>query len=143
MTLESVRQFVLQREGMFAVLGCVSQMWTRCGRPNCRCAKGAKHGPYFRLWWGGGAGHSKYLGREDAGRVARQTLLEVRQKRWSGYTHVWKYQRGVKEGLRFLEQMVVFGEKPTLVRGVRMLRSARKLKLRELERAPNQDAGRF
>jgi hypothetical protein len=27
--------------------GVVCQQWVRCGRPNCRCARGQLHGPYF------------------------------------------------------------------------------------------------
>jgi hypothetical protein len=26
--------------------GTVCQQWVRCGRPNCRCARGELHGPY-------------------------------------------------------------------------------------------------
>src|SRR6516162_7925594 len=26
--------------------GVVCQQWVRCGRPNCRCARGQLHGPY-------------------------------------------------------------------------------------------------
>ena len=25
--------------------------WTRCGKPNCRCAAGRLHGPYHALHW--------------------------------------------------------------------------------------------
>ena len=25
--------------------------WKRCGRPTCRCAQGALHGPYWCLFW--------------------------------------------------------------------------------------------
>jgi hypothetical protein len=27
--------------------GVVCRQWVRCGRPNCRCARGELHGPYF------------------------------------------------------------------------------------------------
>lgn len=35
------------------------QTWKRCGKPNCRCARGELHGPYWSLRWRDGAGHRR------------------------------------------------------------------------------------
>jgi hypothetical protein len=35
--------------------GAVCAQYKRCGKPNCRCARGQPHGPYFyRFRWRGG-----------------------------------------------------------------------------------------
>lgn len=34
----------------------------RCGKPNCRCARGELHGPYhYRRWRSGGIHHKEYV----------------------------------------------------------------------------------
>ncbi|MBI4759126.1 MAG: hypothetical protein HY783_09055 [Chloroflexi bacterium] len=40
----------------------------RCGKPNCRCARGQPHGPYLYRQWRDPSGrqHKRYLGRSDA-----------------------------------------------------------------------------
>jgi hypothetical protein len=35
--------------------GAVCAQWVRCGKPNCRCARGRPHGPYFYRFWREGA----------------------------------------------------------------------------------------
>ena len=31
--------------------GAVCQQWVKCGKPNCRCARGELHGPYWYRCW--------------------------------------------------------------------------------------------
>jgi len=31
------------------IRGCLHSVYKKCGNPNCRCAKGKKHGPYWVL----------------------------------------------------------------------------------------------
>src|SRR5262245_29996843 len=40
--------------------GSVQRQWVRCGRPNCRCARGRLHGPFYYRFW------------RDAGRLRKQ-----------------------------------------------------------------------
>lgn len=36
-----------------------------CGKENCRCARGIKHGPYYyRYWRSGGKLHREYVGKQ-------------------------------------------------------------------------------
>lgn len=36
----------------FICEGSLVERWTRCGKPNCRCAEPAgRHGPYYQLSW--------------------------------------------------------------------------------------------
>ncbi|KXB06096.1 hypothetical protein AKJ53_01375 [candidate division MSBL1 archaeon SCGC-AAA382F02] len=30
-------------------LGSIQEKWKKCGDPDCRCARGEKHGPYYYL----------------------------------------------------------------------------------------------
>ncbi len=42
--------------------GSVCVQWVRCGRPNCRCAKGRLHGPYhYHFWREGGKLRKQYV----------------------------------------------------------------------------------
>jgi hypothetical protein len=42
----------------------------RCGKPNCRCAEGAAHGPYWCLRWReGGVQRRRYVRRADVAAV--------------------------------------------------------------------------
>jgi hypothetical protein len=37
----------------------------RCGKPNCKCAKGNLHGPYWYVYWSeGGKTKSMYVGKQ-------------------------------------------------------------------------------
>ena len=76
--------------------GALVSDWKRCGKPTCRCARGALHGPYLSLRWReGGRQRRRYIRTEDADRVsgairawralhppayrARQELAELRR----------------------------------------------------------------
>ena len=53
----------------------------RCGKPNCRCARGYLHGPFFyRRWRQGGRQKKAYVPRENVagvlGAIARRQALE-------------------------------------------------------------------
>lgn len=40
------------------------QVYTRCGKPDCHCASGEGHGPYwYAYWWEDGKVRSKYVGK--------------------------------------------------------------------------------
>ena len=42
--------------------GYLEPQMVRCGKPNCKCAKGQLHGPYYlRRWQRGGKRRSKYV----------------------------------------------------------------------------------
>jgi hypothetical protein len=46
--------------------GVVCVQWVRCGRPNCRCAGGRRHGPYhYRFFRDAGKLKKVYVGRAD------------------------------------------------------------------------------
>jgi hypothetical protein len=52
--------------------GTVHAQMIRCGRPNCRCAGGQLHGPYYYQFWREG-------GRLRKAYVSRDALLDARQ----------------------------------------------------------------
>ncbi len=46
--------------------GAVCRQWKRCGKPGCRCAHGALHGPYhYRFWREGGRLRKAYVKSAD------------------------------------------------------------------------------
>jgi hypothetical protein len=52
---------------------------TTCGKPNCHCATGGGHGPYWYLRWRGrnGTHHHRYVRQSDVAQV--QLILTARR----------------------------------------------------------------
>jgi hypothetical protein len=61
--------------------GSLVERYVRCGRKNCRCAKGEGHGPVFYLSFKE-KGHTQliYVPREEVGKVRQQLLSFKRYK---------------------------------------------------------------
>lgn len=52
--------------------GSVSVQYVRCGRSNCKCAKGQLHGPYYvRFWREFGGRRRKYVKKGDLDRILK------------------------------------------------------------------------
>lgn len=49
--------------------GHVQRRMVRCGRPNCRCARGQKHPAFYHIWDAGGRRFQVYVRRADVKRV--------------------------------------------------------------------------
>jgi hypothetical protein len=50
--------------------GYVCVQYRKCGKPNCRCARGEKHGPYYYLSWReGGKQCWNYIKKQDLPRI--------------------------------------------------------------------------
>lgn len=42
--------------------GSVVRQYVRCGKKNCHCVQGERHGPYYVwIWWEGGKRRRRYL----------------------------------------------------------------------------------
>jgi hypothetical protein len=70
--------------------GSIHMEWKRCGKPNCRCARGLLHGPfYYRRWRESGRLRKGYLSRDAlvsailAVALRRQRQDEIRSIRSS------------------------------------------------------------
>ena len=60
--------------------GSLFQEWKTCGKPNCRCQRGFRHGPYVvRRWRQGGQQRKQYVRQENVAEVlnaiARRQIL--------------------------------------------------------------------
>ena len=53
------------------VAGSLVEQYVSCGKPTCRCARGAKHGPLYYLYW-------KEEGRSRSLYVPRDQVTELR-----------------------------------------------------------------
>jgi hypothetical protein len=52
------------------VRGSLMAQYKRCGRVNCRCAKGFKHGPFFyHVWYVQGIRYKTYVKKADFDRL--------------------------------------------------------------------------
>ena len=50
--------------------GSLNKVYRKCGNPNCRCARGERHGPFYLLTWSeGGKTRSRHVPREKAAQV--------------------------------------------------------------------------
>lgn len=59
------------------------ERFTTCGKSNCACARGERHGPFFYLTANLGPGHiTKLLLKTDAERQAAQQGVEGYQAHW-------------------------------------------------------------
>jgi hypothetical protein len=68
--------------------GSVCAQRVKCGRPNCRCAQGRLHGPYFyRFWREGGRLRKQYVPPADVDRV-RSRCEARRESRRQEHRHV-------------------------------------------------------
>ena len=63
--------------------GSVHAQYVRCGKPGCRCARGERHGPYWRRYWReGGATRSAYV-RLDAADAVMADVERWQEVHWS------------------------------------------------------------
>jgi hypothetical protein len=83
--------------------GAVCAQWVRCGRPGCRCARGALHGPYFyRFWRDAGRLRKQYIRRPDVDRVRAQ--CQARRQGRQQLAAGWALWRGMTAFVREVEQ---------------------------------------
>jgi hypothetical protein len=62
--------------------GVVCQQWVRCGRPNCRCARGELHGPYcYHFARQNGRLRKRYVRPADVEGVRGACQARQRQRR--------------------------------------------------------------
>ena len=62
--------------------GAVCRQWVRCGTPNCRCARGQLHGPYFaRFWRENGKVRKAYVKLSEVDQVRAACEARRRPKR--------------------------------------------------------------
>jgi Family of unknown function (DUF6788) len=83
--------------------GVVLPQRVRCGRPNCRCARGELHGPYFyRFWREGGRQRRQYVRRSELEEVrARCEARRRERKRRDAGLQLWRQMAAL---LREVEQ---------------------------------------
>jgi hypothetical protein len=68
--------------------GAIDARFVRCGKANCKCAKGNLHGPYYvRRWREYGKRCSKYVKKGDvfAMKVAVETYRRQRKEQREGW----------------------------------------------------------
>ena len=82
--------------------GVVCVQWVRCGRANCRCARGQRHGPYYyRFWREGGRLRKAYVkaGELDQVRAACRARRQSRHEHnawWQAWRELLAVVRGAE-----------------------------------------------
>lgn len=65
--------------------GSYVQRFTTCGKPNCCCAQGQRHGPFYYLVSNLATGHVlKFLLKDPSQQRAVQQAIEHYQHHWAG-----------------------------------------------------------
>jgi hypothetical protein len=80
--------------------GAVCAQYKRCGKPNCRCARGELHGPYFyRFRWRGGRVVKEYvpLSRVEEVRAACARRRQKRADARAARARLWGMIRKLEE----------------------------------------------
>ena len=83
--------------------GVVRPQWVRCGRGNCRCARGRLHGPYFyRFWREGGRLRKQYVKPSELDQVraqceARRQFRRELRAGWDGWRRMVSVIREVEQ----------------------------------------------
>jgi len=76
--------------GEYVLNGAVCASKVRCGKPNCKCARGILHGPYYhRYQWHDGRVIKEYIRRRDveAVRAACNRYRALQKELIEGRTH--------------------------------------------------------
>jgi hypothetical protein len=64
------------------IRGSLMTQYKRCGRDNCRCANGCKHGPFFyHVWYVQGIRYKTYVKKPDFDRIKAGIEAFQAQKR--------------------------------------------------------------
>jgi hypothetical protein len=64
--------------------GAVCVQWKRCGKPNCRCARGELHGAYFyHFFYVDGKLRKKYVKKADVSRIKAAVETNKQQQQQS------------------------------------------------------------
>lgn len=71
--------------------GVVCAQRVRCGKPNCRCARGRGHLAYYRFWREDGKLCKQYVRRVDLASV--QAACEARQRERRELVNAWRQWR--------------------------------------------------
>ena len=83
--------------------GVVCPQWVRCGRANCRCARGQLHGPYhYRFWREGGRLRKQYVKPADLERV--REACQARRREKDSLRSAWAQWRRILALLQEVEQ---------------------------------------
>lgn len=62
--------------------GAVCAQYVKCGKPNCRCKRGIKHGVYwYRFWREDGHLRKQYVKAQDVERIRRACAAYHQEKK--------------------------------------------------------------
>jgi len=85
-------------------MGAVLAGFVRCGKPNCRCARGQLHGPYWSRYWRDAAGrlHRSYIRKAEAAAAVKdqQRFREADQVFRAFKRDNWREFRRMREEIR-------------------------------------------
>jgi hypothetical protein len=80
--------------------GFIQQKRIRCGKPNCRCARGEYHTAFYHVWYSGGFRFRRYVRRADVDELRaaclnyRNLQKQIRNGRQE-YKQLFAYARGL------------------------------------------------
>lgn len=88
--------------------GSVHRQFKKCGKSNCRCAKGKLHGPYYyHFVFVNGKLKNRYLKASEVEQTKQACLLHRSRQRVRGINSdkSWQQLREIRESLRTLTNL--------------------------------------
>lgn len=85
--------------------GHVARVRIRCGKPNCKCARGERHTAFYHVTYCGGSRFRRYVRKAEVKeiRTACQSHRELQAELLAGRREHKRFMRLVKAMLRDLE----------------------------------------
>lgn len=79
--------------------GHVAQVRVRCGKPNCRCARGQRHIAHYHVWRSGGVRYRRYVRKADVHKVQQACAAhrELQAELLAGRAEYKRLQSRVRE----------------------------------------------
>ena len=86
--------------------GHIQRRRVRCGKPHCRCAKGARHNAYYHVWHADGRRFQRYVRRSqiDSVRAACQAHRELQVQLRAGRAEYQRTLARARELFRMLSR---------------------------------------
>lgn len=105
-TMNLQSRYLELTEGIKPLDGAVCRQWVRCGKPNCRCARGEKHEAYYRFWREGGRLRKEYVRRGHLQYVRDCIDRRLRDEEWMKQIVTGLGAQAVKREIRAMLRQV-------------------------------------
>ncbi|HRH43842.1 MAG TPA: hypothetical protein PKY82_19580 [Pyrinomonadaceae bacterium] len=89
------------------IYGHIQVRRVRCGKANCKCAKGEKHQSFYHVWYSNGKRYQKYIRQSKVENIQNACITQrkVRKSEREKTKATWGTLRQIREQLRELTEL--------------------------------------